>query len=384
MKKTLTVNLGGTVFHIDEDAYQLLDKYLSNLRIHFQKEEGSEEIMSDFEMRISELLNERVRLGYEVITIGQVEQVIKRMGKPEEIFEEEEKQTVGGETEGKTILEIKEQPVKKRLMRDPDNRILGGVAGGFAAYMDWDPTAVRIALFVLAFFYGVTIPIYLLLWLIIPMAKTATEKLQMRGESITLESIGKTVTDGFEKVSTHVNDYISQGKPRTTFQKFADAFVEILGIILKVFLVILGIIVIPPLLLALFVMFIVVIAVIFGGGLGILHHFMPYTLEGPMWVQWPDTALVFTALSAILIIVIPLILIIFALGSSIFKFRPLTSSTKWVLGAIFLVALIVNIYYTTKYGLPFWQGAPWPWGSWNYGSLYPSHFLSSLKAGFFS
>lgn len=69
MKKTLTVNLGGTVFHIDEDAYQLLDKYLANLRIHFRKEEGSEEIMNDFEMRISELFNERVRLGHEVITI---------------------------------------------------------------------------------------------------------------------------------------------------------------------------------------------------------------------------------------------------------------------------------------------------------------------------
>ena len=90
MKKTLTVNLGGTVFHIDEDAYQLLDKYLANLRIHFRKEEGSEEIMNDFEMRISELFNERVRLGYEVITIEHVEEVIKRMGKPEELFEGEE------------------------------------------------------------------------------------------------------------------------------------------------------------------------------------------------------------------------------------------------------------------------------------------------------
>src|SRR5574344_1244859 len=89
MKKTLTVNLGGTVFHIDEDAYQLLDKYLSNLRIHFVKEEGTDEIMNDFEMRISELLSERIRLGFEVITIEHVEQVIKRMGKPEEIFEEE-------------------------------------------------------------------------------------------------------------------------------------------------------------------------------------------------------------------------------------------------------------------------------------------------------
>ena len=98
MKKTLTVNLGGTVFHIDEDAYQLLDKYQANLRIHFRKEEGSEEIMNDFEMRISELFNERVRLGYEVITIEHVEEVIKRMGKPEELFEGEEPQTYGIDT----------------------------------------------------------------------------------------------------------------------------------------------------------------------------------------------------------------------------------------------------------------------------------------------
>ena len=63
MKKTLTINLGGSVFHIDEDAYQLLDKYLSNLRIHFKKEEGSDEIMNDFELRISELFSERTRAG---------------------------------------------------------------------------------------------------------------------------------------------------------------------------------------------------------------------------------------------------------------------------------------------------------------------------------
>ena len=91
MKKTFTVNLNGTVFHIDEDAYQLLENYLSNLRIHFSREEGSDEIMSDFEARISELLNERIRLGFSVITIEHVEEVIQRMGKPEELFAGEEK-----------------------------------------------------------------------------------------------------------------------------------------------------------------------------------------------------------------------------------------------------------------------------------------------------
>lgn len=84
MKKTLTVNLGGTVFHIDEDAYRLLDNYLCNLRLHFRKQEGAEEIVNDIENRISELFAEKLSAGSQVITIADVEEVIARMGKPEE------------------------------------------------------------------------------------------------------------------------------------------------------------------------------------------------------------------------------------------------------------------------------------------------------------
>lgn len=76
MKKTLTVNLGGTVFHIDEDAYRLLDNYLSNLKIHFRKEAGADEIIDDIERRISELFTEKLAAGSQVITIAYVEEVI--------------------------------------------------------------------------------------------------------------------------------------------------------------------------------------------------------------------------------------------------------------------------------------------------------------------
>ena len=76
MKKTLTVNLGGTVFHIDEDAYRLLDNYLCNLRLHFRKQEGAEEIVNDIENRISELFAEKLSAGSQVITIAYVEEVI--------------------------------------------------------------------------------------------------------------------------------------------------------------------------------------------------------------------------------------------------------------------------------------------------------------------
>lgn len=88
MKKTLTVNLGGTVYHIDEDAYVLLDNYLNNLRYYFRREEGAEEIVRDIENRIGELFDEYLRNGQQVITVENVEAVIERMGKPEQLDEE--------------------------------------------------------------------------------------------------------------------------------------------------------------------------------------------------------------------------------------------------------------------------------------------------------
>lgn len=130
MKKTLTVNLGGTVYHIDEDAYHLLDNYLSNLRIHFRREEGAEEIVHDMELRISELFADRLNEGKQVITIEDVEEIIVRMGKPEELSGEESGDTSGTEKQKRTA--------PRRLFRDPDNKVLGGVASGLAAYMGWD------------------------------------------------------------------------------------------------------------------------------------------------------------------------------------------------------------------------------------------------------
>ena len=79
MKKTLTINLGGIVYHIDDDAYRLLDNYLSNLKHYFRKQEGAEEIVNDIEMRIAELFAEKVTEGKQVITVSDVEEIIARV-----------------------------------------------------------------------------------------------------------------------------------------------------------------------------------------------------------------------------------------------------------------------------------------------------------------
>lgn len=361
MKKTLTVNLGGTIFNIDEDAYQLLDKYLSNLRIHFHKEEGSDEIMDDFEMRISELLNDKVRLGHNVITIEHIEEIITRMGKPEELFEEEQSDTNDEKSKfsNADFHSNKEQaPTKKRLFRDPDDKILGGVAGGFASYMGWDVTAIRVALLLLLFLtHGVIAPVYLVLWLIIPPAKTASEKLEMRGESITLENIGKTVTSGFEKVTDGVHDYVKSDKPRNIIQKLADVLVQIIGIILKLGFIIIAIIFAPVLLLLLFIFIVVICALIFGGG-GLLYHLIP-SVNWMMIADYPEIPLILGSIGCVLSLGIPLATVLYSVCSQIFKFKPITSGVKWTLLALWIIGVIVGIACGTYIGVNSWSNIRW-------------------------
>ncbi len=353
MKKTLTVNLGGIVFHIDEDAYLLLDKYLSNLRIHFKQEEGSDEIMNDFEMRISELFGERIRLGYEVITLEEVEKVIKRMGKPEELFETEE--TAGHTGKEPQSAENKEkQTVHRRLFRNPDDRMIGGVAGGLAAFLGWDPSVVRILLFLLVFLtQGVAIPVYILFWIIIPEARTATEKLQMQGQSVTVENIGKTVTDGFEKVTENINDEVNTEKTRSLFQKILDVFVSVVGILLKIMLVLIAIVLFPPLLIVLFVLVILVIALVFGGGFGLLYSIIPNMQWGPFEV-YPESMLLAASICSIFMIAIPIVAVVYMILSQVFKFKPIANSVKWTFFILWFIALGVNIFLALRFGLPFW------------------------------
>lgn len=253
MKKTLTVNLGGTVYHIDEDAYILLDNYLNNLRYHFRKEEGADEIVRDMEARIAELFDEALRGGLQVITIKEVEEVIARMGKPEELNDGEEE---NASASGEKAYDSESTGTSRRLFRNPDDRVLGGVVSGLAAYFGWDVTWTRIVFILAGFLIHGLILAYLLAWIIIPLAQTATEKLQMRGEPINVENIGRTVTDGFEKV----NDYVHSEKPRSALHKLGNGVVAVFGFLLKLCLVLLLVCCAPFLLVGLVVLFALLMA----------------------------------------------------------------------------------------------------------------------------
>lgn len=362
MKKTLTVNLGGIVFNIDEDAYQLLDNYFSNLRVHFKNEEGTDEIMDDFEVRTSELFGERLKMGFQVITIEHVEEVIRRMGKPEEIFEEgEDHQTKNADTTDAADKKDNTQ-TKKRLMRDPDDKILGGVASGLAHYMGIDPTIVRlilIALLLLPFLAPISssiVVVYIILWMVVPVAYTAADKLMMRGESVNLENIGKTVTDSFEKVSNNVNEYIHSDKPRTALQKIGDFIVSFFGILLKICAVLIGLILIPVLLLVVFVLVVVIIALI-GGSFGAIFSGIPFFDNDIQLLSGiPEHIALLGSIGGLLFMGIPLIGLIYLLCGKFLNLSPMPVGAKWVMIILWFISLIlcgIAVYYAIRAGIPF-------------------------------
>ena len=233
MKKTLTINLSGTVYHIDEDAYNLLDSYLTNLKHYFRKEEGGDESIDDIERRIAELCAEKQNAGKQIIAIEDVEEIIAQIGKPEQMGCEEgdahSHSTDGDRNSGEAIKK------NRRLYRNPDDKILGGVTSGLSLYFGVDVTIAR--LFLLLFLilgYGTLVPVYIICWILIPEATTAAEKLSMRGESVTVENIGKTVTNAYEKVADGVNEYMNSDKPRTHMQKLGDLLMGIVQVLLKI------------------------------------------------------------------------------------------------------------------------------------------------------
>lgn len=336
MKKTLTVNLGGTVYHIDEDAYILLDNYLNNLRYHFRKEEGADEIVRDMEARIAELFDEALRGGLQVITIKEVEEVIARMGKPEELNDGEEE---NASTSGEKAYDSESTGTSRRLFRNPDDRVLGGVVSGLAAYFGWDVTWTRIV-FILAgsLIHGLILA-YLLAWIIIPLAQTATEKLQMRGEPINVENIGRTVTDGFEKV----NDYVHSEKPRSALHKLGNGVVAVFGFLLKLCLVLLLICCAPFLLVGLVVLFALLMA-----ATGMIVSLPTFIYNIIPWVDWSSVhaipgVIVGLTVCGLLVVGIPIAGLIQAVMQSFGSWKPMGTSAKVVLVLLWMVALAIGI-----------------------------------------
>lgn len=259
MKKTFNINVAGFPFTIDDDAYTLLDDYLKTIEHAFAGNEETRELASDIESRVAELLMERTAEGSPIITADDVEVVIARVGQPEEILCEDETLSINQDSAhnfaGKEIKETVTPPpyvppIKKKLYRDPQNAMLGGVCSGLAWYLNIDPTMVRLITVLITILSVSTCALaYLVLWIVVPEAKNPLERMQMMGEEPTVENIGRTVTDNFR------DDLSPSGRSASRPTGFGSSVALFFGILAKA-IVIIGVIIAIPILVALAIGFI--------------------------------------------------------------------------------------------------------------------------------
>lgn len=239
MNKTVNINLGGMFFHIDEDAFQKLTRYFDAIKRSLSNSSGQDEIIKDIEMRISELLTEKQKTDKHVVGLKDVDEVIAVMGQPEDY-------RIDDEENGSSIPNFSTSRTKK-LYRDTENGMIGGVLAGLGHYFGIDKVWLRIFLLILIFAWGTGFLAYIILWIVMPAATTTTEKLEMTGEPVTISNIEKKVREEFENVSEKFKNanYDEMGnRVKTGAEKIGSSFGNFIIAVLRVFSKFLGILLI--------------------------------------------------------------------------------------------------------------------------------------------
>ena len=337
MKKTNTINLGGIIFHVDEDAFTQLQNYLNAIRSYFSKSDGQEEIIADIESRIAEIFQEK---KISIITIVQVDDVIAIMGKPEDYGD--------GEHDEKITKPHENNQRTRKIFRHPDDKILGGVCGGLGAYFNVDPVLFRLGFLLTMFIGGFGFFVYLILWVIAPLADRASDHLEMHGEPVTAGTIGRAVASKIEDTVTNENNQSMVRKILAGIGTVLGYFIEVL----KRIFIVLGKI-IKPLIGIIFLIlgFVAALGLSFfiiasfygmhGDGYGfqeitntfdsILEHFPLYQI--------------FVFLGLILFIGIPLFQMIYLGIRMIFNMAKQSSAVKSSLLGMWVVGLILTIFF---------------------------------------
>ena len=251
MKKTFTINISGTLFHIEEDAYEKLQGYLIKLKKYFGNSSEAREIIADIESRIAELFVEKTKGDNKVITFEMIEEVIATMGNPEDFTRQEDA--------GEPVLGTAAR--KRRLYRSPDSRVIAGVCGGLGAYFRIDPVILRI-LFVLLFFVnGVGLLAYIILWIAVPKAFTTSQRLEMRGEEVTVSNIERSFRDQVQDIEPkpqegqpvteaqttvrneskiYGKEYVSRKKERDASSEFGKTILRAIAVLFGSFFIVTG------------------------------------------------------------------------------------------------------------------------------------------------
>jgi phage shock protein PspC (stress-responsive transcriptional regulator) len=337
MKKTNTINLGGIIFHVDEDAFTQLQNYLNAIRSYFSKSDGQEEIIADIESRIAEIFQEK---KISIITIAQVDDVIAIMGKPEDYGDGEHDEKI-------TKPHEKKQRIRK-IFRHPDDKILGGVCGGLGAYFNVDPVLFRLGFLLTMFIGGFGFFVYLILWVIAPLADRASDHLEMHGEPVTAGTIGRAVASKIEDTVTNENNQSMVRKILAGIGTVLGYFIEILKRIFivlgKIIKPLIGIIfLILGFVAALGLSFFIIAS--FSGMHGDGYGFQEITNTFDSILQHFPLSQIFVFLGLILFIGIPLFQMIYLGIRMIFNMAKQSSAVKSALLGMWVVGLILTIFF---------------------------------------
>lgn len=341
MNKTTSINLGGYFFHIDEDAFRKLSNYFEAVRRSLSPD-GREEIIKDIESRISEIFSEKLGTTKQVIGLKEVDEVIAIMGQPEDYKIEEEtpkNEYYSNYSSAGTTT--------KKLYRDKENSLLGGVMSGLGHYFGVDPLWLRIIMVVLFFGFGTGLVLYFILWVLVPEAITTSQKLEMKGQPITISNIEKKVKEGFseisEKFSNLDHDKIANNA-RNGAQQISSTLSDLITSAFKVFSKLIGGFIVFFSSMSLLSIIIGGIAMMFFSTLpdNLIYNKIhtPFDIETPIWLQ---------GILFIVVAGIPLLFFLI-LGLKLLsnRVKSFGATVNYSLLGVWIISLAAVIFLTVK------------------------------------
>lgn len=348
MNKTIIININGTVFHIEENAYEILKQYMTAVKRHFFNSADSLEITTDIENRIAELLTELLaRDGRQAVVEQDVNYVIQQMGAVEDF----DSPSAEGETTGAYFYQ--EPASSRRLFRDPDNHLIAGVCSGIANYFDIQTVWVRLAFVIVSIFAGTGLFVYLILWLVIPKAVTRMDRMAMRGEKLNLEGFKKNFEDELNNVRGKVADMHSEAQPFIyRFRDFVQEFFSFVGSAIRTLgswiLKLLGL---ACLLFAFgFAVVLIVTLVSFIGFGNELHYIFPFSVIGYQYQTW-------IYITAFVALMVPLVAIIIVASKALFNTPAITRPIGSTLFVVWIASVSTLVYFAAKISANFRERA---------------------------
>ena len=336
MNKTININLANVFFHIDENAFMQLDKYLKTIEQYLSKEQSKEEILQDIEARIAELFKESMAHENQVITLSQVNAMIEVMGEPEVYKIDDEEDSTSSS-----------KPMSaKKLYRDVDRNYIGGVSAGLNYYLGLNLLLIRFIWIVSALSsFGATVIIYGILWAIIPPARTTAQKLDMQGEPVNLSNIEKKVKESYSKFADKVGDidydrYSQQTKSGlNTFFDGLGKVLKAIGVFISKFLGVI-LLIISSLILVGLLIFLFSFGTITVFELGDFNQMELFSLGIPYWIQ----VILFFLTAAIPFFY----LLILSLKLIISNLKPLGKVSHITLVGLWIFSVIVITIFAVK------------------------------------